>query len=62
MPYKIRKSGDKWEVYNPDTGKVYGIHDTKEEAEAQVKALYAQAPPEDESKKVTITIKMRKKK
>lgn len=50
MPYKIRKSGDKWEVYNPDTGKVYGTHDSKEAAEKQVKALYANAPPEEEGR------------
>ena len=53
MPYKVRKKGDKWEVYNPDTGKVYGTHDTKEDAEAQVKALYANANPEDEGRAIS---------
>ena len=50
MPYNIRKKGDKWEVYNPDTGKVYGTHDTRKAAEDQQKALYVNAPPDKEVK------------
>lgn len=48
MPYKVRKSGDKWETYNPESGKVYGTHEAKKEAEAQQRALYANAPPNNE--------------
>lgn len=57
MPYKIRKKGDKWEVYNPDTGKVYGTHDTKSDAEDQVKALYANSDPEDERRVIRVRLK-----
>jgi acyl-CoA reductase-like NAD-dependent aldehyde dehydrogenase len=56
MPYKVRqKDNGKWEVYNPDTGKVYGTHDSEKDAEDQKKALYANADPENE------TIHVRKK-
>jgi hypothetical protein len=55
MPYKVRENDDgKWEVYNPDTGKIYGTHETKEDAEAQKRALYANANPENEAIKVRI--------
>jgi hypothetical protein len=32
MPYKVRKTGEKWETYNPETGKVYGEHSTRRQA------------------------------
>lgn len=57
MPYKVEKRNDKWVVFNPDTGKVYGTHDSKADAEAQRKALYANASPEDETKKIRIKLK-----
>ncbi len=50
MPYAVRKKGSKWQTYNPVSGRVYGTHDSKEKAEAQKGALYANAPPEDEKK------------
>ena len=44
MPYDYRyvagnKSGEKWEVYNKDTGKVMGKHPTKKDALKQIAAL-----------------------
>lgn len=48
MPYKVRKTGDEWETYNPETGKVYGKHPTRSQAVAQQGALYKNAPPEKE--------------
>ncbi len=41
MPYGIRKEGEKWVVVNLRTGKVYGTHDSRASAEAQVRALRA---------------------
>ena len=57
MPYKVEKRGEKWVVFNPDTGKVYGTHDSKKEAEDQQAALYANANPSDEAKKIRIKLK-----
>ena len=50
MPYEIRKNGSRWEVYNPENGKVYGRHATKSQARKQQAALYVNAPPEKEKK------------
>lgn len=50
MPYAVRRSGDKWQTYNPESGKVYGTHDSKGGAEAQLRALYVNAPPSEEEK------------
>lgn len=50
MPYNVKKKGNKWIVYNPDTGKIYGTHPTRKDAEAQQKALYVNAPPSKEGK------------
>jgi hypothetical protein len=51
MPYNIKKlKTGKWIVYNPDTGKVYGTHPTRKDAQDQQKALYANAPPSKEGK------------
>lgn len=61
MPYKIRKKGDQWEVYNPDTGKVYGTHDTKAEADDQLAALYANANPKNETRKPVYKIRLKSK-
>ena len=41
MPWAIRKSGDKFQVVNKDTGDVKGTHDSEEEARDQLRALYA---------------------
>lgn len=51
MPYKVGKRGNKWVVYNPDTGKVYGKHDSKPEADDQKKALWVNSPPSKEHRK-----------
>jgi hypothetical protein len=64
MPYEVRfnddnKDGEKWETYNPDTGKVYGKHSSKKKAEDQQAALYANADP-DEEKKPVYKVRMRK--
>jgi hypothetical protein len=50
MPYSVSRRGNKWVVYNPESGKVFGTHETREQAMAQVRALYANAPPEKESR------------
>lgn len=47
MPWEARKRGSKWVVVQLDTGKVVGTHDGREAAVAQIKALYANAPPEE---------------
>ena len=41
MPWKIEKLGKKYAVVNEMTGKISGRHDTKGEALAQQRALYA---------------------
>lgn len=41
MPYKIKKQGNKWVKINKETGKVVSHHDTKEKADASVRAYYA---------------------
>lgn len=43
MPYKIVKTGDEYRVYVNHEGrhKFIGTHDTKEKAEAQIKAIEA---------------------
>ena len=41
MPWKVKKSGDKYQVVKKGSGKVVATHDSKEKAEAQVRALYA---------------------
>ncbi|CAK0743134.1 hypothetical protein CCP1ISM_160014 [Azospirillaceae bacterium] len=47
MPYGVRKNGDKHQVYNKNTGRVYGSHDSKEKANKQLAALHINT---DESK------------
>lgn len=41
MPFGIRASGSKWEVYNESTGRVAGSHGSKKKAKAQLRALYS---------------------
>lgn len=41
MPWEIKKRGSKWVVVKKGTTKVYGAHDTRQEAVAQLRALYA---------------------
>jgi hypothetical protein len=41
MPYVIRKDGDGWVVKKRFGGKVVGRTDSKEKAEAMVRAIYA---------------------
>ena len=41
MPAAIRKVKNKYEVYNPDTGHVYGTHPNRASAIQQLRALYA---------------------
>jgi hypothetical protein len=55
MPYAIRKKGDKHEVYNPQSGKVYGTHPTYGKAQAQMRALYVNAPPDEENKSLNLS-------
>jgi hypothetical protein len=43
MPYQIELSGSQYAVVD-DKGKIVGTHPTKEEAEDQVRALYANVP------------------
>lgn len=55
MPYEVQKSdecpaSEPWAVVNPDTGKVYGCHETEEDAREQQEALYVHAPPEEEER------------
>lgn len=46
MPYKIDQKDGKYRVVNPESGRVYGTHDSWEEARQQQKALYANAGDE----------------
>lgn len=41
MPYGIRESDGQQEVYNKQTGKVYGTHPNKKKALAQMRAILA---------------------
>jgi len=53
MPYKIEHKNDKWQVVEEDTGKAVGEpHDTKEEAKAHMKALYANVDDAQKSYKI----------
>ncbi|HHT9130893.1 MAG TPA: DUF2188 domain-containing protein [Candidatus Tripitaka californicus] len=44
MPYSVEKRGKKWAVVTEGTGKTHGMHSSKAEAEAQMRALYANVP------------------
>lgn len=39
MPFGVKHEGSKWVVYNKNTGKTYGSHDTKEHAVKQLVAI-----------------------
>lgn len=41
MPYRIEQKGEKWCVYNSDTGDKKGEHDSRMQAMKQMRALYA---------------------
>ena len=41
MPWKVKKSGDKFQVTEKGTGKVVATHSSSKDAEDQVKAMYA---------------------
>jgi hypothetical protein len=41
MPYEIRTEGDKHCIYNKDSGEKKACHDTKEDAERQLRLLDA---------------------
>jgi hypothetical protein len=41
MPYNVQRAGSKYEVVQSQTGRVVGTHPTKEQAQAQLAALYA---------------------
>jgi HK97 family phage prohead protease len=60
-PYRaVENDSGKWEVYKLDaegnpTGDSLGSHDTEEEAEAQIRALYAQEEDEEEDKATSLS-------
>lgn len=41
MPYVVRKDGDKWCVFNEETGDKKACHDSEEEANRQIRLLHA---------------------
>lgn len=47
MPYEVREKEGKYCVYNKDTGDEKACHDTKEEADAQVRLLYSLEKDDD---------------
>jgi hypothetical protein len=51
MPYEVIKRGKKWCVVSPT--KTHGCHDSKAKAQRQQRALYENAPPEEESAMTT---------
>ncbi len=51
MPYRIEEKGEKWCVYNSDTGEKKGEHDSRMQAMKQMKALYAAEGKEGGEKK-----------
>lgn len=51
MPAKIKKQGNKWIVWNPESGKIYGTHKNRPSALSQLRALYANVPEMSEGKK-----------
>lgn len=44
MPWNIRRSGSQYEVVQQNNGKVVGRHATRESAQRQMAALYANEP------------------
>jgi hypothetical protein len=45
MPWIIRKKDGKWEIIKETTGEVVGHSDSKEKAQASVRARYASENP-----------------
>jgi len=43
-PWRVEHRGDKWLVVGTENGKTYGTHDTEEEAQVNLRALYANVP------------------
>ena len=41
MPWKVKKSGNKFQVTEKGTGKVVATHSNSKDADDQVKAMYA---------------------
>jgi hypothetical protein len=39
MPYKVEPNGDKFDVVNTETSEVKATHDSKDEADRQVRLL-----------------------
>ncbi len=56
MPFDIRRKGDKWEVYNTDTGESKGESDTEDKAKAHMAALYANLPKNEKAEKLDTTV------
>lgn len=53
MPWEVKKQGsgdEPFKVIKSDTGRVVSSHETRKEAEAHVKALYANADEDGEEK------------
>lgn len=48
MPYKVEQKGEKWAVVNTETDEVKAEHDSKEDAERQVRLLHELEKEEDE--------------
>lgn len=56
MPFKVRKTGSKFEVVGPykdEKCHVYGTHDDEDDAETQKKALYANANESEKNEGVS---------
>ncbi len=58
MPFSIKKKGKKYSVISEASGRVLGMHKTKEKAMTQMKAAYANM---DKSVGEAMTPEMRKK-
>jgi hypothetical protein len=54
MPWNVQRSGSKYEVVQSQTGRVVGTHPTKQEANAQLAALYANVKDTKKSDNITV--------
>jgi hypothetical protein len=54
MPWNVQRSGSKYEVVQSQTGRVVGTHPTKQEANAQLAALYANVKDTKKSDSITV--------
>ena len=52
MPYKVEHRDDKWLVVSEDSGEIKGEHNTEEQAQEQLKALYANVDDAQKSYKI----------